>query len=91
MARELYVKPTKAHKEAVADLVVNRMMDGVRFDKLECTLATLLGKQDEADVFSLALQKGGLKDSVMACVVAAALVRNDTPNLVFLSEEKKDS
>jgi len=88
MNRELYTKPTKAHKEAVADLVVNRMMDGVRFSDLESGLACLFGKNDEADVFSLALQKGGLKCPMMACVVGAALVGNEEYNLTFLSEKK---
>lgn len=88
MNRELYTEPTKSHKEAVADLVVNKMMDGIIFKNLESSLSCLFNKKDEADVFSLALQKGGLKCPVMACVVAAALAGNQEYNLTFLSEQK---
>jgi len=79
---------TKVHKEAVSDLVVNKMVDGIRIDRLAASLSCLFSKKDEADVFSLALQKGGLKSAVMAGVVAAGLVGVSDCNLISPAEKK---
>lgn len=62
------------HKDAVADLVVNKMVDGIKTENLVVAVSALFESKDEVEVFSLALQKGGLKSRVMASTMAAFIV-----------------
>ena len=62
------------HKDAVADLVVNKMVDGIKTENLVVAVSSLFESKDEVEVFSLALQKGGLKSRVMSETMAAFIV-----------------
>jgi len=62
------------HKDAVADLVVNKMVDGIKTENLIIAVSSLFESKDEVEVFSLALQKGGLKSPVMAETMALFIV-----------------
>ncbi|WP_294962270.1 hypothetical protein [Sulfurimonas sp.] len=62
------------HKDAVADLVVNKMVDGIKTENLVIAVSSLFESKDEVEVFFLALQKGGLKSRVMSETMAAFIV-----------------
>lgn len=86
MNTDLRKKITPAHRDAVADLVVNKMVDGIKTENLVVAVSSLFESKDEEEVFSLALQKGGIKSPVMAQTMASFIVGKKEE---FVVSEKK--
>jgi len=82
MSLEFQKEITKAHKEAVADLVVNKMVDGRNIDIMISSISSLFEHKNEADVLSLAMQKAGLSSPVMAGAIANKLFNKSGANFI---------
>lgn len=77
---------TKTHKEAVADLVVNKMVDGRKIENIVSAISSLFESGNEADVFSLAMQKAGLSSPVMAGAIANKLFNKPGCNFITVTK-----
>jgi len=94
MQKKDVIKPvevTKAHKEAVADLVIRKITQTKSIDVVIGAVSVLFDSRSEADVFSLAMQKAGLKCPIMAGSIANKICnkKDNTINFISLSEDEK--
>lgn len=79
---------TKEHKEAVADLVMKKMVDARNIDIVIEAVSVLFESTNEADVFSLAMQKAGMTSPVMAASIANKLFDKKDAPINFITPTK---